>query len=187
MATLIGTPPNLILAGAARELIGVSLDFFTFLKFGLPIAIILLPVCWALLVFVFHRDRLVLGAEGVESLKAQRDALGSMTLGERRVVTIFVCMALAWFFREPKVIGPVTVFGLTTLLPGLTDAGIAIIGGISLFLTPGRDGAGGRRDRFLRGAKRVACRGTCSCCSAAASRSPGRWTRRGSPLASGFG
>jgi solute carrier family 13 (sodium-dependent dicarboxylate transporter), member 2/3/5 len=157
MATLIGTPPNLILAGAARELIGVSIDFFTFLKFGLPISIILLPICWALLVFVFHRDRLSLGADGVSSLRAQRDALGAMTVGERRVVTIFVCMAVAWFFREPKVIGPVTVFGLTSIVPGLTDAGIAILGGISLFLMPGRDGSGGAARPLLtwREAKRL--------------------------------
>jgi solute carrier family 13 (sodium-dependent dicarboxylate transporter), member 2/3/5 len=65
MATLIGTPPNLIMAGAARELIGVNLDFFTFLKFGLPVAAIMLPACWVLLVFVFHREKVELGAQGL--------------------------------------------------------------------------------------------------------------------------
>ena len=138
MATLIGTPPNLILAGAARELLGVEMGFFSFLKFGLPIALVLLPACWMLLVFVFHRERLSLGADGVTSLRQQQEALGKMSLGERRVVTIFVCMALGWFFREPKVIGGLTVFGLTGVVPGLTDAGIAIIGGISLFVVQGR-------------------------------------------------
>lgn len=141
MATLIGTPPNLILAGAARELLGISLGFFSFLKFGLPIGLILLPACWALLVFVFHRERISLGADGIEALREQRAALGRMSVGERRVVLVFVAMALAWFFREPKVIGPVTIFGLTTIVPGLTDAGIAIIGGISLFLISGRSDA----------------------------------------------
>lgn len=143
MATLIGTPPNLILAGAARELIGVELGFFSFLKYGLPIALILLPACWFLLVFVFHRERLSLGAEGVSSLRDQQRALGPMSVGERRVILVFVGMALAWFFREPKVIGDLTVFGLTSLVPGLTDAGIAIIGGISLFLVHGRSPSSG--------------------------------------------
>lgn len=136
MATLIGTPPNLILAGAARELIGVELDFFTFLKFGLPIAMLILPVCWALLVFVFHPERLTLGAEGVKGLADRRAALGRLTGGESRVLAIFIGVALAWFFREPKVIGPVRVFGLSGIVPGITDAGIAVIGGILLFLVP---------------------------------------------------
>jgi sodium-dependent dicarboxylate transporter 2/3/5 len=142
MATLIGTPPNLILAGAARELIGVELDFFTFLKYGLPVAVILLPTCWALLVFVFHREHLQLDASGLESLRGRRDALGPLAGGERTVLVLFVLVALAWFFREPKVIGGLSVFGLTNVLPGLTDAGIAIIGAIALFLLP----AGTARD-----------------------------------------
>lgn len=136
MATLIGTPPNLILAGAARELIGVNLTFVSFLKFGLPSALILLPACWALLVFVFHRERIQLGADGAEVLASRRQALGVLGGGERRVLIIFVLMALAWFFREPKVIGGLTVFGLTSLVPQLTDAGVAVIGGILLFLVP---------------------------------------------------
>lgn len=136
MATLIGTPPNLILAGAARELIGVELDFFTFLKFGLPIALLILPVCWALLVFVFHRERLNLGAAGVKDLENRRSALGRLTGGEARVLGIFIWVAVAWFFREPKVIGGLTVFGISSVVPGITDAGIAVIGGILLFLVP---------------------------------------------------
>lgn len=141
MATLIGTPPNLILAGAARELLGVELGFFDFLKFGLPIAFVLLPACWMLLVFVFHRERISLSADGVSSLREQQQGLGAMSVGERRVVTVFVAMAVAWFFREPKAIGGLTVFGLTSIVPGLTDAGIAIIGGIALFLVHGRSSA----------------------------------------------
>lgn len=145
MATLIGTPPNLILAGAARELIGVNLDFFTFLKFGLPVAAILLPTCWVLLVFVFHREKIELGADGLEILRARRDALGRLMGGELAVLLVFGTIALAWFFREPKEIGSLTIWGLTSLMPSLTDAGIAIIGGILLFLVPGRTREGGAR------------------------------------------
>ena len=138
MATLIGTPPNLIMAGAARELIGVNLDFFTFLKFGLPVAAIMLPACWVLLVFVFHREQIELGAQGLEVLRAKREALGRLMGGERNVVIVFVCVALAWFFREPKEIGPLRILGLTSVMESLSDAGIAVIGGIALFLVPGR-------------------------------------------------
>jgi sodium-dependent dicarboxylate transporter 2/3/5 len=149
MATLIGTPPNLILAGAARELIGVNLDFFSFLKFGLPIAAVLLPLCWFLLVRVFHPERIVMGADGVAALRNQQAGLGPMSSGEQRVFAVFVGMALAWFFREPKVIGMVSLPGLTDVVPGLTDAGVAVIGGISLFLVPGQATPGGVRRPLL--------------------------------------
>lgn len=148
MATLIGTPPNLILAGAARELIGVELDFVTFLKYGLPVAAILLPACWALLVFVFHRERLELDAASVQKLYDRRTALGRLSDGERRVLIVFGMVALAWLFREPKEIGALSIPGLSSVFGRITDAGIAVIGAILLFLLPGR-GADGDPPRPL--------------------------------------
>ena len=145
MATLIGTPPNLILAGATKELIGVTLDFASFLRFGLPIALITIPLAWALLVFVFHREQLSLGAEGSALLDERRRGLGRLGGGERTVLSVFALTALAWFFREPKLIGSVTIPGLTQLLPGLTDAGIAVIAGMVLFMIPGRARGGAVR------------------------------------------
>jgi sodium-dependent dicarboxylate transporter 2/3/5 len=145
MGTIIGTPPNLILAGAAKELLGVELTFVDFLKFGLPVTLILLPTCWAMLVFVFHRERISLGDAGRAVLDDRRRSLGVLHGGERRVLFIFVAAALAWFFREPKEIGSLGIPGLTDILPGLSDAGIAVIAGIALFLMPGRRGDGAER------------------------------------------
>jgi sodium-dependent dicarboxylate transporter 2/3/5 len=145
MATLIGTPPNLILAAAAKELLGVSLDFFTFLTYGLPAALLLLPACWALLVLVFHRERLSLDESGHAALRERRAALGPLRGGERATLIVFAAVAVSWFFREPKEIGSVTIPGLTSLLPGLTDTGIAVLAAIALFLLPGRTASGARR------------------------------------------
>ena len=96
MGTLLGTPPNLIYAGAARELAGQEVSFLAFLAFGLPMVLILLPLCWALLVYVLFPSRAVLdeGASGV--LDERRRALGSLRGGELATVGIFVLTALAW-------------------------------------------------------------------------------------------
>lgn len=145
MATLIGTPPNLILVGAAKEMLGVSIDFFEFLTYGLPAAALLLPACWALLVFVFHRERITIGVDGHAALLERRAALGPLRGGERTTMILFVTVAVAWFFREPKVIGSLNIVGLTSVLPGLTDAGIAILAAIALFLLSGRGASGERR------------------------------------------
>jgi sodium-dependent dicarboxylate transporter 2/3/5 len=46
MGSLLGTPPNVIFAGAARELAGTEVSFVSYLAFGLPMVAILLPACW---------------------------------------------------------------------------------------------------------------------------------------------
>ena len=138
MATLVGTPPNLIFAGAARELVGREVDFARFMAVGLPVALVLLPTCWALLVFVLHRSRATLGAGAGSVVAERRRALGPLRGGERRTIAVFALTALAWLFREPKDLGAVQVPGLTQLAPGVTDASIAIAAAVLLFVLPGR-------------------------------------------------
>src|SRR5690554_8173634 len=48
-ATLIGTPPNAVLAGAASELFGVQIGFMQWMAVGLPVAAVMLPLTWLLL------------------------------------------------------------------------------------------------------------------------------------------
>jgi sodium-dependent dicarboxylate transporter 2/3/5 len=145
MATLIGTPPNLIFAGAAEQLTGQRVGFVEFMAFGLPVAALLLPITWALLVFVLFRARVESG-DAVKTLFAERRrALGRLGGGERRVLVVFGLTALAWLLREPKVFDALTVPGLATFFPGITDATIAIGGAVLLFVVPGREPTGARR------------------------------------------
>src|SRR5690606_699182 len=46
IATLIGTPPNLILVGVIRETAGVDLSFLDWFKIGLPFSIVMLFITW---------------------------------------------------------------------------------------------------------------------------------------------
>lgn len=82
MATLLGTPPNLIFAGAAKELADRPVSFAEFLLIGFPIAAVLLPLTWALLVFLLFRGRVDLGADARRILGERRAALGPLH-GER--------------------------------------------------------------------------------------------------------
>jgi len=49
---------------------------------------------------------------------------------------VFACTAAAWILREPKVIGSARIPGLADLLPGISDAGIAIAAALVLFVMP---------------------------------------------------
>ena len=46
IATLIGTPPNLVLAGIIQELYGVEITFSQWIMLGLPISVLLLMISW---------------------------------------------------------------------------------------------------------------------------------------------
>jgi sodium-dependent dicarboxylate transporter 2/3/5 len=134
VSTLIGTPPNAIFAGAARELLGTDVGFAEWMAMALPIAIPMLVGCWALLVLTF-------GVRGeiprlAEYVARERSALGPMVGGERFVLVVFAGTAAAWILREPKVLGGLRVPGLADLVPGISDAGIAIAAAVVLFVVP---------------------------------------------------
>src|SRR5690606_37588019 len=46
VATLIGTPPNLVLAGVLQDTYGIEITFAKWIGFGLPISTLLLLACW---------------------------------------------------------------------------------------------------------------------------------------------
>lgn len=145
MGTLLGTPPNIILAGATRELISQEVSFVSFLSVGLPLVVMLLPACWALLVFVLFPSRAALDAGANALLTDRRRALGPMRGGELATVTVFTLTAIAWLMRERKEFGDLAVPGLVDIAPRLTDGTIAILGALLLFAIPASDRDGSKR------------------------------------------
>ncbi len=137
VATLIGTPPNAIFAGAARELLGEDVSFARWMTIGLPISCVMLCGCWLLLVRMFRVRGSVAGL--ADALEHEERALGRLTGAERFVLGVFVLTALAWVMRAPKTIGSVRIPGLTDVLPGISDAGIAIAAALILFVVPLRN------------------------------------------------
>jgi sodium-dependent dicarboxylate transporter 2/3/5 len=133
VATLIGTPPNAILAGVARSTLGLEIGFAQWLAFALPLAAVLLLLTWWLLTHVLFRTPSDCCLGGAAELRAARAALGPLSRQERRVLLVFVLVAAAWVLRGFVAWGP---------LERLDDAGIALTGALLLFALP--DGAGGR-------------------------------------------
>ena len=128
LATLIGTPPNALLAAYFNETYGVTIGFAEWMIVGLPLTTVLLILAWLLLTRVLHPmpNSRIEGADAI--LDHARAYLGPVSHGERVVAVAFATAAFLWVFR------PV----LATLLPWLTlsDAGIAMIVALSLFLIP---------------------------------------------------
>lgn len=128
MATLIGTPVNLIFVGVLRESLGIEVSFLQWFKIGFPVSLVLLGLCWLYLTrvaFTLPRSGF---AGGRAEIRRQRERLGPITQEEIKVLVVFSLTALAWIFRGSL---------LQPIFPGIDDPVIGMAGGIVLFLIPG--------------------------------------------------
>ena len=130
IATLIGTPPNALLAGFMNETYGVEVGFGQWMLIGMPLSLTLLVICWLILtriVFPLGGDH-IHGAETL--LEGEIAKLGPMSRGEKLVGLVFLTTALLWVFRPL----------IDHWTPGInvTDPGIAVIAAISVFAIPVR-------------------------------------------------
>jgi solute carrier family 13 (sodium-dependent dicarboxylate transporter), member 2/3/5 len=126
LATLIGTPPNALLAGFMAETYGVEIGFAQWMLVGLPLAVVGLPIVWLVLTRWIYPVRLREIPGGRAAIDREISAMGSLSRGETLVGIVFVMTALAWVTR------PV----LERWIPEISDAGIAITAAIALFALP---------------------------------------------------
>lgn len=125
MASLIGTPPNLIFAGIVNEYFGIEITFLQWLKYGLPISVCLLFITWVYLSKYAFKLEKVRFPGGKELIRQQLKELGVMDRAERRTLIIFICTAALWVFHSliPK-----------NIAPFLNDTFIALLSAFSLVL-----------------------------------------------------
>ena len=135
ISTLIGTPPNAVLAGAANELLGTEIGFVEWMGVGLPITVVMLPVTWIVLTRFLYPPGDLIG-DASEVIEGERRGLGSMTRGEKMTAVVFVMTALAWVMRSEKTFGSVTIPGLQTISPNIRDSTIAMAAAAILFILP---------------------------------------------------
>lgn len=135
MGTLIGTPPNAMLAGYLREAHGIEIGFAQWLLVGLPAVAILLPIAWFLLVQVTCRFNAAALCGHGEALAVERAALPPMSRGEAITAAICALTALGWLTRP-------LVQDLTGIV--YSDAAIAVAAALLLFALPS-DREQGRR------------------------------------------
>lgn len=134
VVTLIGTPPNLVLAGFAEDNLGIEISMARWITVALPLAIVFLPICWWLLTHVVFPIRVKQIAGVAEHLGKERAGLGRMSRGEWTVLAVFVSTALAWVLR-PQLQGLGEYFQLAPLA-GIKDSSIAVLAAMLLFVIP---------------------------------------------------
>lgn len=125
LGTLIGTPPNLVLAGIYTEMYGKEITFLDWLKIGLPVSFSLLVICWLYLTRRAFKVTNKSFPGGMTEINEQLKTLGKLGAEEKRILVVFVLTALAWITRS---------YLITPYLPGVDDTVIALTGAMALFL-----------------------------------------------------
>ncbi|TYL39406.1 anion transporter [Natronococcus pandeyae] len=130
VATLIGTPPNILFAGQAGELFGTTIGFAEWMLYGVPISIVGLTTVYLYVTRVAispQFDQLPIGADTIDR---ELEQLGSMSSQERMVLVVFVGMAAAWIGASL-----VDQAGIVPV-PEDVDTIVAIGGALVLFTLP---------------------------------------------------
>lgn len=137
ITTLIGTPPNALLAGFMRSTYDIEIGFAQWMGIGIPVGLVMLAFTWWLLTrALFPVGQTELPGARLE-IRDQLRAMGPASVAEKRVALVFGATALLWISR------PV----LSGWLPALqlSDTTIAIAAAVSLFFIPN----GIEKDRYL--------------------------------------
>jgi sodium-dependent dicarboxylate transporter 2/3/5 len=129
IATLIGTPPNLVFAGIVKQTYNIEISFLQWFKLGIIISSILLVICWYYLTRIAFNFKGKSFPGGKAEIKKQLKALGSVSFEEKLVLIVFASTAFAWITRS---------FILQDLLPQIDDTIIAIGFALILFLLPSK-------------------------------------------------
>ena len=145
IATLIGTPPNLVFAGAVRKLFpeAPEIGFLQWMELALPLVIVYVPVAWLYLCRFGGRVPLKqIRFHGGQTVIAEElRKLGAMRWQEKYILAVWTAMALLWIFRADINLGALTIPGWSRLFgkPAyLHDATVAMAMALVLCLTPAK-------------------------------------------------
>ncbi|GJM28905.1 MAG: di- and tricarboxylate transporter [Cyclobacteriaceae bacterium] len=127
-ATIIGTPPNVVMVGYLKEFYDFDLAFGSWLLIGLPICLIILGITYLMLVHWLYPNKLGHLEGSEEIIKRELRKMGPISLPEKRVLGIFLATALGWILLQPinSLIGK----------PLLNNTVVAMAGGTLMFFVP---------------------------------------------------
>lgn len=142
VATLIGTPPNLVMVKMLKVIFPESpeITFSNWIFLGLPVSLIMLAFVAILLTRVLYKFDRNVRLEKKFILDEYRK-IGNLSFEEKAVSTVFITTALLWIFRSNIVLGHLVIPGWSNLLPTsdfINDGTIAISMAFLLFLIPAK-------------------------------------------------
>ncbi len=128
IATLIGTPPNIAMAGFVESTYGIEISFVKWMAIGLPFSVVLLTLIFFILSKVFFRSKNLILNDPQSIIQKEIQKLGSINLSEIVVIIIFLITIFLWIFKGKLNDVQSIIY--------LSNAGISMFGAFLLFCVP---------------------------------------------------
>lgn len=128
LATLVGTPPNALLAAFLTDNYGLEITFANWMLVGVPVTAILLPAAWYMLTRIVYNIDIPANQKVQQHIASLNAQLGPITQPEKRVATVFLCVIFMWILRRPV--------SEWLEISFLSDTGIVMTAALLLFLLP---------------------------------------------------
>lgn len=133
IGTIIGSPPNGILVRFVVQTYGHEISFTDWLLIGQPVVVLLLPAAWLLLTKVLFRSGIGEIEGGREWVRRELSTLGPLSRGEQATLAVFGTTLALWITRP--LLAEFEVAGVAPFA-GFSDAGIAVLAAVALFVIP---------------------------------------------------
>ncbi|WP_159522466.1 SLC13 family permease [Sunxiuqinia indica] len=146
MATLVGTPTNMVMVKIQDILFAGApeISFTQWLMFALPLSVTMIGVTWLLIYFIF-RPKKRWHELNYDSFDVYFKRMGKMTYEEKWVLSLFGMLVLAWIFRPGIKINDFFLPGWADLFSNknfISDGTTAILFSVILFLIPSKNKKG---------------------------------------------
>lgn len=128
MATIIGTPPNVVMVGFMKRFYNLDVSFTRWMMVGIPLMLLALAACYLIITRVLFKNNLPSIEGSKELIHRKLLALGKLSKEEKLVLGVFSITCFFWIFRQ----------NLNVMIGRnlLDDTTIAMAGGMLMFLLP---------------------------------------------------
>ena len=135
VGTIIGTPPNTVMAAMLSKMFKVEIGFAQWMLFGVPLAVLMIAITWLLLTrWLFPMRDVELGGSE-ELIDEELGALGKISRQEKLVLAVGAFAATAWIARG-LLAKASFIKSLWPRFGMVHDATIAISAALMLFCIP---------------------------------------------------
>lgn len=128
LATIIGTPPNVVFIGLLHSLNGQKISFGEWMLMGVPVTLVLLTCNYLIVTRILFPNNLKKISGSDELIQKKFTELGPLRKEEKMVLVIFTLTSFFWIFQE--------AVNYWVGMAILNDTNIAMTGGLLMFIVP---------------------------------------------------
>lgn len=125
IATIIGTPPNIVLAGYVESEYGYNISFVKWMMMGTPFTIVMLGFIYLILTKILYKTSIPSFDSTQNFIKEELRKLGKVSRQEKYIMCIFIIAITCWIFKN----------SLNNFLPNLnlSDTSISMLAAFACF------------------------------------------------------